>query len=280
MLEGWFPGVRGAGAGAGAKPKTWAKGSHRGGSTADTGVRVHEELAGYRAGAPRESLHPMTLAVLAALDKRGLVIVCGDTLVRSPKGDVATGVDLVVTKDPLALPLQVTLIEVKTGGCGAAGKRFGCGKKHALPPLGAIPQTLQGFAHAQLAATAFLFQCTQPGGAQACEALVVSVTPGGKGPGGPKVQVVPCLQPFLRSGPLPWEHVLVVGQTLVQGRAAALLTSSPSPSSQPLYTMVQQLPWKSSPGVAAVLGLLGGDMATPATTKPPRKRGRPALSKH
>jgi hypothetical protein len=228
----------------------WSRGSSRGSSTAELGITIHDELS-VAHSKPREGLHPMTKAVIDALEKRGFVLVCGDTLVMSPKRDVATGVDLIVTRNPDQAPLQVILIEVKTGGVGAAGKRFGSGKKHACPPLHAIPQTLQGFAHAQLAATSFLFDFTRPTGAIATGAMVVSVSPGTRTNKTPRVHMSDCLAPFMNPGHAisstdAWQNVLLVGRVLVEGRASAALIASTEDRARvfALNTEVEKLPWK------------------------------------
>jgi hypothetical protein len=259
VLQSWFVGVS-------AKMKNqgrWARGSGKGGSTAELGTIVHNELA-VAHGVPGQKLHPMTVAVIAALEKRGLVIVCGDTLVTSSKRDVATGVDLIATRDPTQTPLRVVLIEIKTGGVGGAGKRLGSGKRHACPPMDAIPQTLQGFAHAQLAATSFLFDCCRPAGAIATGALVVSVTPGTRANKIPQVHIVECLAPFMKPEHLEtpmraWKDVLLVGRALVEGRASSVLKEGPHRDCDTiaLYEEVKRLPWKPSPKEVFLGSMLG-----------------------
>jgi len=266
IVESWFPGVStGRASGPLSGPlsgvrRRWDKSGVRS-TTAAIGTLVHREVT---EGHSTEKHHKFTVAVRDALADQGLSIVCGDTLVHTPLKDVATGIDVVAVRagDP---DKQVVLIELKTGGGAGIGWHGGGARKHALAPLQGIPQTMEGFAHAQLALSAFLFNKLAPAGVVAREALVVHVFDCGSAKR-VKVTVTPCMAPFLDpspgpgpgpgsgsgSGPGPgtpsWSDVLMVGEALIYGRVGCLMDVFAKEHATQVRSAVSTLRWKQGAG--------------------------------
>lgn len=201
-------------------------------SSKHRGTAVHEKAFGYTegipsggaasgggstgaasagAGAGRRTAHTTEASrVTDYLHALGLSRVDAEVLVVAPDMMVATFVDAVVQDKSQHGTKEVTLLELKTG---AAGMEVDTRSKLALP-LAHLSDTGAHLAHAQLAATMWMFNASRPGGLVATKALLVSSGRDG-------VLATPCLHPMLRTDPATrdhWGQVELVGRCLVQGR--------------------------------------------------------------
>jgi len=213
-----------------------ARAKARGGVTSTgskaAGAALHAAALAPFVGGHMSSTRPSAVdAVRGVLEAHGLHLLHVEVLVVSPATDVATFVDAVAQTEAQRGSNRVTLVELKTGGAAGVWTT----KSRMAPPLHALPDKGIAVAHAQLAATAWMFNQCHPGDMVADAAVVVSAC-------GRTVSLKPCLTPFLASGVGDtWCHLQTVGQCIVEARPGA---SQDTATARRLRVDTMTLPWK------------------------------------